>query len=882
MGKRLHVLGRAFLVYAIMACLFPEAWCEKTLPHLYLDLDQRGAVYLHGCYARKPVWADKAEEHFSGILGGDFEVVDFGQGERFWHIEGGCPSRNAKQGLVVRTTLPVHGLLLDFAESGTTKMDFEVGFPDVPFAHVDPPGAELAHEDEERWYWYEEIDPRTFSPTVSVEYGYRATDVAKMFGGAGLPLFAAVLLLVWQRSRTFRRAERIGNDAWFSFFAWLAVVVLLGWIASCGAYIALEGSWFLEFVYPTVGLAAWLNTLLTLLKLLASFLPLVALSVIAMCIGHPVQKQLRQLTITRRETVVHTVAFLAMIILPLVVLGTGIEASDYSPATALLVVCAYVLFLVLKRVYMYSLGVTFETLAHGELHLRIKALASQAGVALGGVKIMIGGRRFRMANAVAMAGNQIVLADYLVENLTKRECDAVVAHELSHVKNKHVRKRLAAYSCFVACSAVCGALSGIALGFGWPVFVAATLIFLAFLACLYGYYRRQERVADLEGARLTGDPEGMISGLAKVHRLNRLPFQWARGQARLLSHPSLTRRVRQIAEAHHIDESRVAEIVADQGPIEDHYDLPADLFGQGIVAATAAKSRNALACFWITRLLLAVGPTFAACVASRAGLDWAGQCVVVALGICMTVVLTVAAGGYVALLGNRKFRARLRARLAKKGLDPADWSGGYVLLTPGGQLRIFDGFTNWDIGFLAAMGNRLCYIGDKTRFSLDRNAVTTIQVHRERMGWGTTQRVKVGWRDPATEETGEMILLPASRSSLGRCSIESARLAVKLQDWHAGAESGGIVASKELPPLPSPSFRDVEGVPLAHLLSRSSVQVSMVMQAIVALILCMTLSPWVPAERTLFFVLAAVGSMIAQRIYLVPWLSGMKKRQDRP
>src|SRR5262249_16464223 len=36
--------------------------------------------------------------------------------------------------------------------------------------------------------------------------------------------------------------------------------------------------------------------------------------------------------------------------------------------------------------------------------------------------------------------NSILLTDYLLQHLTKREVDAVLAHEMSHLKLKHPRK----------------------------------------------------------------------------------------------------------------------------------------------------------------------------------------------------------------------------------------------------------------------------------------------------------------------------------------------------------------------------------------------------------------------------------------------------------
>src|SRR5262249_13835988 len=72
----------------------------------------------------------------------------------------------------------------------------------------------------------------------------------------------------------------------------------------------------------------------------------------------------------------------------------------------------------------------------GEVRARSFSRARSARVPLRQLYIMPTGK-MPEANAFAMSGGNVLLTDHLVRNLNRRQMDAIVAHELAHLKLHH-------------------------------------------------------------------------------------------------------------------------------------------------------------------------------------------------------------------------------------------------------------------------------------------------------------------------------------------------------------------------------------------------------------------------------------------------------------
>lgn len=87
----------------------------------------------------------------------------------------------------------------------------------------------------------------------------------------------------------------------------------------------------------------------------------------------------------------------------------------------------------------------FEPLADESLKESVQALMRRCGFAAKGLFVMDGSRRSAHANAYFTgfgAAKRVVFFDTLLNKLSPREVEAVLAHELGHFKHKHVTKRM--------------------------------------------------------------------------------------------------------------------------------------------------------------------------------------------------------------------------------------------------------------------------------------------------------------------------------------------------------------------------------------------------------------------------------------------------------
>ncbi len=148
------------------------------------------------------------------------------------------------------------------------------------------------------------------------------------------------------------------------------------------------------------------------------------------------------------------------------------------------------------------------------------------------------------------ANAAIAVTDGLLRRLDLRQVAGVLAHEMSHIRNNDLRvmamaDALTRFTQFLAYLGLLN-LPMLLLGFKTISWGAVLLLYMApMLTSLLqmGLSRTREYDADLEGAGLTGDPEGLASALAALERYQgrfwedlMLPVP-----SRRIPHPSLLR-----------------------------------------------------------------------------------------------------------------------------------------------------------------------------------------------------------------------------------------------------------------------------------------------------------------------------------------------------
>ena len=200
-----------------------------------------------------------------------------------------------------------------------------------------------------------------------------------------------------------------------------------------------------------------------------------------------------------------------------------------------------------------------------ELTSRIEHLVTRAGFEVESVKRIILEKDTRRANAAVVGlGNskEILISDTLISGLTHEEIEAVVAHELGHLKSRHGEWyfALGMVVSFIGFALAAGVLelSAKRLGFsgvkdvaGFPLFLLVFAgLFLVLSPFLNSVLRRMEKAADLWVGRFTGNPLALASALEKLSATNLVernqPWLY---EVLFSSHPSPGKRIAYLRKA---------------------------------------------------------------------------------------------------------------------------------------------------------------------------------------------------------------------------------------------------------------------------------------------------------------------------------------------
>ncbi|MBT7806195.1 M48 family metalloprotease [Candidatus Poribacteria bacterium] len=207
--------------------------------------------------------------------------------------------------------------------------------------------------------------------------------------------------------------------------------------------------------------------------------------------------------------------------------------------------------------YMFApklLRLLWRTRRLGDLSInaRVEVIARRESIRYRQISVWYT-RGVRIANAAVAGlipnGREIFVTDWLLHQLDDDEVEGVLAHELGHIKHRHLWVYLLfSFTYFGAYILLFGALrtvlpSIVTEGVLGPILLVASFFYLYFVLLLGFVSRRLERQADLFAVRNIRDPEAFPRALTKLAALHSLPvrmrriFEWTR------THPSIERRV---------------------------------------------------------------------------------------------------------------------------------------------------------------------------------------------------------------------------------------------------------------------------------------------------------------------------------------------------
>lgn len=163
----------------------------------------------------------------------------------------------------------------------------------------------------------------------------------------------------------------------------------------------------------------------------------------------------------------------------------------------------------------------------------------------------------KIANAmvVGLVKPKVFVSDYYLENAEPSEIEAVIAHEIGHLKQKHVIKRLLYIVVSICVVNLAGPLmewyedylgNEINAILGLVIILALFILYMS--VGLLKYYRYQEKKADEFAINIGIRPEIMITALTKLAKLNHTVTNLKKLDEGFQTHPSMAKRIKHIEE----------------------------------------------------------------------------------------------------------------------------------------------------------------------------------------------------------------------------------------------------------------------------------------------------------------------------------------------
>ncbi len=218
-------------------------------------------------------------------------------------------------------------------------------------------------------------------------------------------------------------------------------------------------------------------------------------------------------------------------------------------------------------------GIAFAWVTNGSLYDGLQNISKKCSIPVKGL-LLAKSRTATTANAFALTNRRVMVTDTILNELTKDELDSIIAHELAHIKLKHIKRKRAI--CF---STVCAPVACLMFPALQGSFTAAIggIYIIAFTG--YGILlwcsRRMEFAADHHAVLMTGKPRELITALIKLHSSRGLPISWSNTIGLFLSHPPTQERINRIAKLGNISETECKSIQQSaQITAVDHYAVP--------------------------------------------------------------------------------------------------------------------------------------------------------------------------------------------------------------------------------------------------------------------------------------------------------------------
>jgi Zn-dependent protease with chaperone function len=788
----------------------PTAHKERTA-ELYLNADRNGDSYAELYFnfpSNKELGLAASLSRALGCPEANWQPDDdVDEGESALSAE--CQLTASKRFLETRGQLNVRGVQEILAKENISRFEVTLSFPKGAFTSCAPAPSKLYQDKTGDSCFYEFAGWPATADSVRFSYGYHTEELAR---SAAVLLVVFVLplpLTLWLRRQALTAPDAAKEAVSFAYMRYQIWGIVGGFLLWWTAADVVNAEAVLSYVLGPNDATA----LSGLLPWVFLWIPPVLMYALCNLFSAPVHR-LRGNERSQGEIVRQSFWSSAAMVVPVGFMVASVSYSWSSPRTAVLCLAAwFFLAIFLSQKTRQAHGLDPNALTRGDLRDRAFAVAEKAGVQLDQVYVLPS-HKMRIANAFAHSRRTISLTDYLLKNMSKREVNAVIGHEVAHLQLHHIRNRLIVY--FAGLGAFMFASDWLN-GFVSPRFPAGPVCLMIPLLGMYYVSRRHEFAADRGSVRLTGDPEAMISALAKLARLNTIPLHWSRLNDPMLTHPSMQRRVSAVAKMSDVPAGRLTQLIQESGnPPLEIYDLPSTVAPAAKVFSTRQKSSAAQKSAWMSLLGMALPLAAVAWGRRSAGLEGSQQWLAYLAGFIAALAISWAALDF-SMWSYKSLGARIRQKLKAQGAPEDVCAGLFVGLGPDSSPRIYENNWSWDFGLLALRRDCLLYYGEEATFALQRSQIIRMELGPGPATWYRTPNVYVFWKTPAGTES-VFNLRAMNAPSLTQMGRKTRLMYRDLSAWLAGCAPSTetllpvSASASGLPEMLSiPSFGSVTG-----------------------------------------------------------------------
>jgi STE24 endopeptidase len=768
-----------------------------------------------------PIKFDDSSAESSKQISDDDELESLEEvtGSREWtFINGSSDQSLSNQGMKSTTQLTLKPLEEELRSAGINRLSIGIMFEDQNVEVALTGGTRLPTATAGRPLNYFQTEVDLNKPTTAVirfSYGYTPADVARRLIPLATFFALAALLTLWVRRSALRMQEQPAEmwGRYFQFWQLMMSLIWLVWIPIC-AWTGLS-----EVISFGVGRDRKLAV--QILNFTLYILPPLVVLCISQLLSKPIYDRMRGLEWSPRDFIKKAIATNAVSLLPLFIVVMLIDMLNAgSRFTGLVLIGAGVGWLLSLSLINRLFSSSVLAVTAGELRNRIFELAHKAGVKVKQVYLLPKSSS-QPANAFARSDNSVMITASLLKHLGKREVDAIMAHEIGHLREKHPQMRTyITIGAIVVTNLVGSSISTVAnLPRSLPVVFSFSM--LVSILILHFLSRGQERHADAIAIGLTADPESFISGMAKLCRLNLMPLNSGSWGESMESHPRTRNRLQEIAQVHGISEPRFQELLDAPLTTESNYSfLNADKVAGKAFSSDIKKTistRRAL----IVLAMLVLLPVGVSLLIAQMQLSVLARCTAYASGVVVTLALCFILKNFLASRGFGRSAQALRNKLEQEGFADAARRGVLVGLAPAAQTQKYENYLFWDAGVLWLTANKLNYIGEETRFSLERERISKVYWRYSRAEWLADRSLFIEWRDEQDINiTNTIYFVRIGGGSILQERRELLSLYARLNKWLEQSD-GFPESSTELESLPSPAFSAITSEPASETFNTS-------------------------------------------------------------